>query len=194
MSEELYENPRPESSQGDILDLVPHIYLQKPLLSLAREAETIFRASTEPFPQFDDKNGQSIAATCKRQRAILVSHDCEIDKPQVRRWLVCPVIPLVALPTENRDLVRRNRIYAMLHLPKYRDGLPESFVDFNQVTTLGADFIESAKRLVSLSDMGRMGLYAQFIRWLTRWQLREIECPNCGVVIDPTARLPLRSA
>ena len=194
MAEELYESPRGEISQGDILELLPHVYLDKPLLALAKETETILRCSGEPFPHFDDKNGQQIVASCKRQRAILLSHDCEIDKKHVKGWLTCPVVPLVSLAPENRDRVKRNRIYAMLYLPRYRDVVHESFVDFNQITTLDAGYIKTATRLVSLSDMGRRALYAQFIRWLTRWELRDISCPSCRVAFNPSLVLPVRTS
>lgn len=193
LAEELYETPREQSSQGDILESVAHIYLERPLLALRKEAETIFRAEAEPFSQFDDKGGQMVVATCKRQRAILITHDCEIDKPQVKRWLVCPVVPIVVLSSGNRDRARRNRVYSMLHLPQYRDVLPESFVDFNQITTLEGDFVKGGKRLVSLSDIGRRALYSQFVRWLTRWELRDIHCPSCNVVFNPAIALPVRS-
>lgn len=193
MAEELYENPREQVSQGDILELLPHVYIDKPLLALHQEGETIFRASGEPYLSFDDKRGQLTTATCRRSKAILLNHDCEIDKPQVKRWLTCPVVPIVRLKLENRERAKRNRIYSMLYLPKHRDVLEESFVDFNQVTTLDAEFIKTARRLTSLSDSGRRALYAQFIRWLTRWELRDLLCPSCGTTFNPAIALPVRT-
>ena len=193
MAGELYENPREQLSQGDILGLLPHIFLENPLLALNKETETIFRATGEPYLQFDDKKGQLIAAMCKRSKAMLLTHDCEVDKSQVTRWLVCPVVPIVRLGKDTRDRARKNRIYSMLYLPKHRDVLEESFVDFNQVTTLNAGVIGAAKRLTSLSDNGRRALYAQFVRWLTRWELRELACPECGMAFNPALGLPVRT-
>lgn len=195
MAEELYETPGDEPSQGDIFELLPHSFVEKPLLMLTREAgvETILRVSSEPLVGFNDKGGQQIVSVCKRQKGLLLTHDCEIDKAHVSRWLVCPVVPLVTLSPDTRDRVKRNRIYAMLYLPKYREALPESFVDFNQITTLSADLVRGTTRLVSLSDVGRKALYAQLIRCLTRWELRSLTCPSCQTNIDPSDILPVRT-
>lgn len=194
MAVELYEVPRPEISQGDILDLLPHVSLNTPLFALSKEAETIFKATAEPYPQFDDKSGQDVIATCHRAKAILLTHDCEVDKTQVTKWLVCPVVPVTRLRPQTLEFLKRNRVYSMLYLPRLSDTLAESFVDFNQVTTLDANYVKGAKRIISLSDIGRRGLYVQFIRWLTRWELREIACPNCSATFDPHANESVRRA
>lgn len=195
MPAELYESPRPEISQGDVLDLLPHISLDKPLLALYREgeAETVFRAVGEPYTNFNDKDGHAVIAKCKRSRAILISPDCEVDKPQVKKWLICPVVLMDRLQPKNHDLLKRNRIFSMLYLPKFEKILPDSFVDFNHITTLDSEFIKSGKRIISLSDVGRRALYVQFIRWLTRWELREISCPNCATRFDPHAEQSVRT-
>lgn len=193
MSEELYEPPGETISQGDVFELLPNVYLDNPLLALDKQSETIFTATAEPYAKFDDKTGQAVAAICKRARGILVSHDCELDKPQVARWLICPVLPLSRLRPETQDRVKRNRVYAMLSLPKYRDIFPDSFADFNQITTLNSEFVKAARRLVSLSDVGRRAFYVQFVRWATRWELRDLKCPHCSVVFNPSQTLPVRT-
>jgi hypothetical protein len=192
---ELYESPRPEISQGDILELLPHISLDRPVFALHKEGETetVFRATGEPYIDFDDKDGQAVIAKCKRSKAILISHDCEVDKPQVKKWLICPVVAMEKLQPKNHDLLKRNRIFSMLYLPKFEKILVDSFVDFNHFTTLDSEFIKSGKRIISLSDTGRRALFVQFIRWLTRWELREITCPGCGTRFDPHADQPVRS-
>ncbi len=195
MPAELYESPRPEISQGDIVELLPHVSLDKPLLALHKEGETetVFRATGEPYTSFNDKDGQAVIAKCKRSRGVLISHDCEVDKPQVKKWLVCPVVPMDRLQPKNHDLVKRNRIFSMLYLPKFDKITVDSFVDFNQITTLDSEFIKAGKRIISLSDIGRRALYVQFVRWLTRWELREITCPNCEAKFDPHADQPVRT-
>jgi hypothetical protein len=192
---ELYELPRPQISQGDILEVLPHTSLEHPLVSLQKERETesVFRAVGEPYDNFNDKEGQTVVASCKRSKAILISHDCEIDKSHVKKWLVCPVVPMGRLQPKNQDLLKRNRIFSMLFLPKFEKTLDDSFVDFNQLTTLDSEFVRSAKRIISLSDIGRRALYIQFIRWLARWELREIVCPNCQTRFDPHASQSVRS-
>lgn len=193
MSEELYEAPRAEFSQGDIFEFLPHAYLEPPLTALERETESTLKCSSDPFASFEDSSGQAIVAKAKRQNALLLGHDCEIDKPHIVRWLISPVVPIGRLAEAKRDPVRRNRIYSMLHLPPYRNLLGESFVDFNQITTIDAEMVKAAIRRVSLSDAGRRGLYLQFIRWFTRWELRTIQCPSCSVTFNPADVMPVRT-
>jgi len=193
LSVELYETFRAEISQGDIFELLPHVFLDGPLLALEHETETILKAIGEPYREFNDKDGQPIVATCKRSKGILLSHDCEIDKPQVRKRLICPVVPLSRLRPQNQDRVKRNRIYSMLHLPKYGTSLEESFVDFNSVATIDAEFLRGKNRIVSLSDIGRRALYVQLIRWFSRWELREIVCPRCSASFDPHSDMQVRA-
>ena len=190
---ELYQDPQPEISQGDILDLAPNVYLDRPLLALKNETEAIYSAYGEPFEHFQDKTGQSIIAKCKRARAIVVTHDCEIDKPAVARYHICPVVPLSHLSSKMQDQVKRNRVYSRYFLPSFRDLRQDSFVDFNQISTVDRDLIAATKRLLTLSDLGRRGLYAQFIRWATRWELRHVTCPECQVDFEPYANVPVRS-
>jgi hypothetical protein len=193
LPEDLYEEPRSKVSQGDILDDLPHLSLEKPLLALYKEAETLFRAAGEPFTQFDDKNGQPVVGICSRARAVVISPDCEIDKSQVKKWIVCRIKPASSLRPQVHDHLKRNRIYSMLFLPRFRDSLPDSYVDFNTITTLDSALVTSAKRIVSLSDIGRRGLYLQFIRWLTRWEFRDLTCPNCAASFNPADVLPVRT-
>jgi hypothetical protein len=193
LAAELYENPREKVSQGDIFELLPHARLDPPLLALEKQSDMILTASGEPFAKFNDKGGQAVLATCRRRRGLLLSHDCEIDKPSVTKWQICPVIPLHTLSTTLQKSVRGNRVFSMLHLPKHWDVLPESYADFNAVSVVDKELILGVKRLTSLSDIGRQALYGQFIRWLTRWELSDIQCPNCSANFDPSLAFPVRT-
>jgi hypothetical protein len=192
LSQELYQAVSAAISQGDIIDVVPHVFLDHPLLGLRAEAESLFRAFGEPYATFDDKNGQAILAHCKRTRGLLMTHDCTIDKKHVKRWHVCPVVPLQVLNSSLQGDVKRNRVFSKLFLPSYGSDLPDSFVDFNHISTISADFIKLTVRLMTLSDVGRQSLYAQFVRWITGWELHKIDCPACNASFDPVLSLPVR--
>ncbi len=123
---------------------------------------------------------------------MVITPDCEIDK-KIAYWHICPVVPLSKLKGSVQGDVKRNRVYSRFFLPQYQDVLPDSFVDFNHLSTIKADFVQTGRRVLSLSDLGRHGLYAQFVRWLTRWELKNIDCPNCATTFNPLASLPVRS-
>ena len=173
MAEDFYQGLSEEFCQGDIFDTLPHALV------------------AESIDEIEDKPG-FVAAKCKRDRAILLTHDCQIDKPELRSWLVCPIRRLDAMSRSIQGDIKKNRVYPFLHLPEYRDVLPASFVDFNHVTALEPALVKSADRIVSLSNLGRRALYSQFIRWLTRWELRKLKCPACTVEFDPADFLPVR--
>lgn len=125
MAQDLYEEPKEEISQGDILELVPHIYLDPPLSVLKPENDS-YRTEREPFSQFDDVNGQRIVAMAKRYRAIVITHDCEIDK--TKRWHICPVVSLDRLNSGLQGDVKRNRVFKRFFLPRYADVLPAALL------------------------------------------------------------------
>ena len=152
------------------------------------ESEGRYIASNAPTGS--PKN--TVAANCVTTKVLLLTYDCELDK-KMPNWLVSPVIPLSKLKGEVQANVRKNKIFHLVYLPKYRDILEESVVVLNQITTLSRVFVESGERVVSLSDIGRRAFYNQHIRWMTRWTLNEISCPRCGVVFDPASTLTVRT-
>lgn len=192
MAEDLYEPPGVKISQGDILEKLPTAYLVPPLQALFARADGLMGVEAEEHPDFNDRHGQSIVATCKRAKALLLTRDCEIDKPKVKHWVVAPIVPLSLIPGSSHGDAKKNKIFSLLYLPSYRDVLEESVLVLNYPTTLSKDFVESAKRILSFSDLGRKALYAQHIRWLSRWQFSEIRCPHCAVSFNASEGMTVR--
>lgn len=173
MAEDFYQDLVEKFCQGDIFEVLPHALVTGPL---------------EQVPETTDH----LVTECKRDKAILITYDCQIDKPNLKSWLVCPVLRLDRMEKATQANIKKNRIYSFLHLAEYRDILPASFVDFDHITSLQPELVKSAKRLVSLSDIGRRALYSQFIRSLTRWELGDLKCPTCAVEFNPIDFLPVR--
>jgi hypothetical protein len=190
VSEDLYESPRSAICQGDIFEFPPHISARAPLTFL-QDVGNGEQRLVEHSIETEDREFQIVAANGKRLRAILITWDCENEKPK-RNWLVCPVQPLAQLPKSDQTQVKKNKVLSTLYLPEYRDILPDSFVNFNHISTLDRNLVQHGRRTVSLSNLGRAAFYNQFIRWLTRWKLHEITCPNCNTNFDPTLSLPVR--
>jgi hypothetical protein len=193
LAEDLYELPRPELSQGDILEWLPNSHLTPPLLGLLPHSEGMMACVSADHPEFKSK-GQPIIASCRRAKALLLTYDCEIDKPAVKNWIVAPVVPLAEIPGSAQTDVKKNKVFSFLYLPKYRDILDESVLVLNHLTTLDKTFIQSGERIASLSDIGRRALYAQYIRWMTRWQLNEMRCPNCEARFNAADGMTVRPA
>lgn len=124
---------------------------------------------------------------------MLLTHDCEIDKPIKTTWIINPIVPISEIPGKVHPDIRKNKLLHLVHLAAHRDILSESVIVLNHMTTLDHKFIEPSRRIVSLSDIGRRSLYAQYIRWLTRWKLSELQCPNCGVGFNAATAMKVRS-
>ncbi len=123
--------------------------------------------------------------------AIVLTHDCTIDKSNTRFVQICPISPLKDLEPSLRGEVKKNRPFQYFYLPP--DGeLTESFVDFAYPTTVSLSMVSGIPRLMTLSDLGRRALYVQYIRWVTRWEMRKIKCPGCGEDFNASAALPVR--
>lgn len=173
-----------------MFEFPPHLFARAPLKFLKDDGSGRHVFLTDHIDA-EDHEYRHVAADCKRTRAMLITWDCENEKPK-RNWLVCPVQPLAQLQRSEQTNVKKNKILSLLYLPEYRDLLPDSFVNFNHISTLDRELIQPGRRIVSLSNLGRAAFYNQFIRWLTRWKLHEITCPNCSTTFDPTLSLPVR--
>jgi hypothetical protein len=191
-SREFYAAPIDDLSQGDIVEISPHLYLDPPIRRIVPLAEG--GINTLETTLSTGMSAAEVVAHCSPQRALIFNYDCEIAKPEMLRLLVCPVIGLSTFPPANHGNVKRNRTAHLFFLPRFQDKLDDSVAVLNQVTTVNRALLSQLTRIVSLAPIGRLAMYAQFIRWLTRWQLRELSCPNCRVEFDPTLSLPVRSA
>ena len=163
--------------QGDIFTCGSHIYLDSDPSSalLGHGQET------------------KISATCYGLPALVLNHDCEIaGGKSSKRVVICPIKPLADLESERRGHAKRGRIANLFFLPRYKNRLEDSVANLSQLTTVHTDNLQLVNRIATLDVMGRKALYAQTLRWLSRWVLAELKCPNCETIFDP-AGLQTRS-
>jgi hypothetical protein len=191
-SAELYRDPVPDLSQCDVVEILPHAHLDPPLRSV-RELPTgqIQVSEVDPGSLTSETD---VVAGCSPAKALIINYDCEIAKASVSRLVICPVISLSRFQQSDWGNVKRNRTASLFFLPRYRVSLEDSVAVLNQLTTVHRVMFSDLKRLVTLTTVGRLAFYAQFVRWLTRWELRKMPCPSCNVEFDPTLALPVRSA
>jgi len=158
VSEDLYELPRSVICQGDVFYFPPHILARAPLTFLEDDRNG-GHSFVEHHIELEDREFQIVAAHGKRSRAILITWDCENEKPK-RNWLVCPVQPLAQLPKSDQIQVKKNKVLSTLYLPEYRDILPDSFVNFNHISTLDRNLVQHGRR-TSLAQQFRSGRFLQ---------------------------------
>jgi hypothetical protein len=172
-----YRAVDPQLCQGDILERVPHVHV--------KDQPRPLRATTLPGKkagyQVDDvapgelpqtpSEGVLVAASCQVTRAMLLSHGCEIDKDKKHRLIVL-IRPVPAnMPEQDRTVIREARNYSYFYLPAGEGPLTESYVDFRRIGTVAPQWVDSATRLASLTEVARQAMLLQFFRFLSRVEL-----------------------
>ena len=162
--------------QGDIFECGPHAHVDTSAGKLpARDQELV------------------IPSVCRGEPALVLNHDCEISGGKSSgRVVICPIRLLSGISQDKQGHAKRNRIAHLFFLPRYKERLEDSVAILNQLTTVDVDVLRLTNRLATLDVPGRKALYAQALRWLSRWVLADVECPNCEMVFDPAARLRTR--
>lgn len=139
-SDETYSGAlRPDVSQGDIFRDVAFVRVEA--------------------------TGEEVTTTTARYTALLLTHDCQYDKPLVDFVLMARIRRLDELTGGSQGNVRRYRTTATFYLPELPPELPESFVDFYHIVPVSkaevARLAAADQRIASLSDLGRLGLQRQ---------------------------------
>ena len=128
------ENVSAEVSQGDIFDRLP-------------------------FAVMD-----GTTATVRTARVVLLTQDCEYDKPSTLSVLVAEILPLSGVAAGSQGNVRRNRVASAFYLPS-QDAFPESYVDFRTIGRVEKSVViaeaNRGDRLLSLSEEARLALQQQ---------------------------------
>jgi len=136
------EELRDQVSQGDVFDEIPVPYV---------------RISLDTFEAEDTE--------VRLVRAIMLTHDCEFDKPRNTHAYVAEVRPLNGIDPGSQGNVRQYRTINAFFL-EARDGtMEESYVDFRCMFRVPEQVLkvrtDEGRRLVSLTDDGRLALQRQ---------------------------------
>ena len=127
---------RGEVSQGDVFDSLPIAYVRQEVRRL----------------------------TALSTRALLITYDCEYDKPSTKLVMVAGVFSLSEVPADRRGNVRKNKVFSTFFLEAFFP-LEESFVDFRYMGLLEkaviAEEAQARQRLASLNDEAQLALQEQ---------------------------------
>jgi len=161
----------PKLSQGDIISLVPLGSVTNPVKYLQSAALRGGAVSgwAETLNWKPDHDGMGhILYRGRVSCAIVLSHDCEIDKPNKgTRVIVSPVIPLSDLREQERQRIVDQTPWRFLVLP----GMPslgDNYTDLRCTTFLPAAVAFEAKRIASMEEDARLRLQQQLIAFFTR--------------------------
>jgi hypothetical protein len=173
-----YRDADPKVCQGDLFECVPQLLLKdKP-----RPLHPATLPGKKPGYEVDELPEAAlppagkevlVPASCVVARALLLTYDCEIDKPKSLRTiaLVRPLDP--GMPQADCEKIRGNQRLAFFYLPAVEGILPECYVDFRRICTVAPEWVDRGKKLVSLHETARKALLMQFFLFLTRVRLDE---------------------
>lgn len=170
-----------ELSQGDVISPVligaaqlPIVYLNKGSVQKGN-VQTWIRSATF-VPNLGDGLGNFLGKG-RVNHALIVSHDCEIDKPRRgSRILIAPVSPLanVADMMVRQAIVEQKR-HATMPLP----GLPtlgDCYADLRLLMWIDRKLIEDAgKKVASMTEEAVIRLQAQLIGFFTRKDISRVQ-------------------
>jgi len=160
--------PGLDLSQGDLFDLVPSLHVED-LGYLEKFADRKYQIRSSQPPSLKVESPHAGTAMAVRRPAILLSHECEIDKDHKRATVLMALVrSLERVREEDRDGIRQYTRHRAFYLPanEYLEG--ENYADLRVVTTFRRDALESLKRLATVDDDGRRMLREHLFRFFTR--------------------------
>jgi hypothetical protein len=98
---------------------------------------------------------------------LLLSHDCEIDKPNARRLLLAPVRDISDLSEELQTAILDQRQHSQLPLPDVPD-CGHMYADLRHSTAIPRSLIDVKARLCSMTTEARQRLQMQIVAFYTR--------------------------
>jgi hypothetical protein len=164
--------PKDEISQGDLLADVPSALIED-LRYMVQTGEDTFKLDSDPQPRRLDRMYPSNAREV-RTFGVVITHDCEIDKPSRRSLVyVALVRPLAGVAEEHREGFRSNTRHRAFYLPANEYLPDESYVDLRRMTPVVGNVIGELPRLACMNEDGRSMLREQLFRFFTRRFLPE---------------------
>ncbi len=117
----------------------------------------------QSLPLASAEEGQE-QARIRPVQAILLTQDCEYDKPSTLSVLIAEILPLSRVAPGSQGNVRKNRVASAFHLPPHAL-LPESYVDIRVIGRVAKNLVaaeaQRGNRLLSLTEEARLALQKQ---------------------------------
>jgi len=168
--------PGSELSQGDLIEEVPSVYIEDLGYAVKfADKPPKFKLQARRPEHIKPNSEHQANATEVRSAAVVLTHDCEIDKDDTNRAIVLAALvrSLSDIRDKDRDGIRQYTRHRAFYLPEnnYLDG--EHYIDLRRLTTIRRDNLEELKRLASMNEDGRLMLREHLFRFFARRVLPE---------------------
>lgn len=118
--------------------------------------------------EVDTPSGEFHAlAKGKHYRAIILSHGCQIDKPNKNvKVQLAPIAPLSVLPEKEREFTLAQKNRKQLPLPLL-PGVGDSYADLQSILAIDVALLSACARIASMTPAGIKRLQMQLISFFT---------------------------
>jgi hypothetical protein len=171
----------PELSQGDLVELVPSVWVEDlGYLSKTADGPPRFRLHRGRPESLKDERPHPANAMNVRAPAVVLTHDCEIDKDDQQKGsiLVGLVRALDGVTGEDdqegiRQYTRHRAFYLPASERNERDSeedvylQQESYIDLRRITSIRRGTLDEQRR-AAMNDDGRLMLQEHLFRFFTR--------------------------
>ncbi len=157
--------PEVEIWQGDIFALVPWSVVST--LAFVQSTGNPAKPYVNAVPPNAGAK-QQLMTKAGRDRAMLISHECIVDKGGLAPLAFARVLSIDSAKADQQIKIRDGSNLQTFHLPATENVLDESYVDFRLLTALAPEMLPGLQRLSSLTAQGRDSLREQLIRYWTR--------------------------
>lgn len=157
-------------SQGDIIAELPFLLPTSPVKYLRHETLSKGRSgwseSTDPVKLKDGR--VQIIGLGRLQPAIVLSHDCELDKKrETPRVILAAVSPISSVAAAAQAVILQQGHRAYMPLPDI-PGMGTCMVNFRAVVALDRALVEKSARIASMTEETKKRLQAQLVEFFLR--------------------------
>lgn len=154
--------------QGDVLAVLPLARSAVPFQTLRKQSVKNGHAWFE-IPTPTETSGHLFAlARGKNTHAVILSHDCEMDKERRKRRIhLAPLLPLSTLGDKERVKVLAQKTLKSLPLPGI-PGLGDYYADLLSMIVVDYETLDWCPRIASMTPDGVLRLQAQLVSFFTR--------------------------
>lgn len=159
-------------SQGDVVAELPTTLCKFPVVHLRKQQ---FPKGITGWVPVDtpvlDKTDQSfnVLAKWRSSVSLVVSHSCDLDKPNNTRVLTVPIFEMSTLTPDEQVEVKAQAQIARVPLPDI-PGLGLAYADLRLMNATPRQSLSAGKRLLSVTDNGLLRLQAHLVEFFLRRQ------------------------
>ena len=158
--------PDQQLCQGDLFRDVPWTFIKEVKFLQGNGQKFVVCAAPQPG------NRGTLAAQAGIGHAMLLSHDCVIDKDNYSPLAFARVLPMSTCDARMAQATRDGKNLQAFYIPA-DNMIDESYADFRLIFAMTPTIVHQLQRIASLTQTGQNSLQHSLITYWTRKKYRE---------------------